>query len=68
MKEEVVGVDYISLTGVKSKRSRDKNFTTLNPCYFRFVKLVASQDTAYHLRRYMAANMILGTDKGITFE
>jgi hypothetical protein len=39
--EEAVGVVYVSLTGVKPGNSRGKDFSTFNPYYFRYVKLVA---------------------------
>ena len=44
------------------------DFSSLSPCYFRFVKLVAPFDAAERLRCYMTTNMVLNTDKGITIE
>jgi hypothetical protein len=44
------------------------DFGLLSSCYFRFVKLVAPFDAAERLRRYMATNMILNTEKGITIK
>jgi hypothetical protein len=68
MNEEAVGVAYVSLASTKPGLKRGKDFTTLSPCYFRFVGLVAPQDAAERLRRYMTTNMVLNTDKGITIE
>jgi hypothetical protein len=68
VEEEVNGVDYVSLTGTKPGIARGRDFTALNPCYYRFVKLVAPQDAAERLKRYMNTNMILNTEKGITIE
>ena len=67
-KEEIGGVDSVSLTGTKSGLIRNMNFSSLSPCYFRFVKLVAPFDAAEWLRLYMMTNMVLNTDKGITIE
>ena len=58
-------MDYVSLTGVEAGNPRGKDFSTLNPCYFRFVKLIAPQDVVERLRCYMTTNMIFNTDKGI---
>ena len=44
LKEEVGSVDYVSLTGTKPGLVRTMDFSTLSPCYFRFVKLVAPFD------------------------
>ena len=44
------------------------DFSSLSPCYFRFVKLVAPFDAAERLRRHMTTNMVLNTEKGITIE
>ena len=68
VKEEVGGVDYVSLTGTKPGLIRAMNFTSLSPCYFRFVKLVAPIDSAERLRRYMTTNMVLNTKKGINIK
>ena len=68
VKEEVRGVDYVSLTGTKPGLVRTMDFGSLSPCYFRFVKLVAPINSAEWLRRYMTTNMVLNTNKGITIE
>jgi hypothetical protein len=68
VEEEVNGVDYVSLTGTKPGNARGMDFQSLSPCYFRFVKLVAPQDAAERLKRYMNTNMIINTEKGITIE
>jgi hypothetical protein len=68
VEEEVNGVDFVSLTGTKPGIARGRDFPALSPCYFRFVKLVAPQDAAERLRRYMNTNMVLNTEKGITIE
>ena len=66
VEEESVGVDYVSLTGTKPENTKCKDFATLPPCYFRFVRPVAPQYTAERLRYYMATNLVLNTNKGIT--
>ena len=68
MKEEIGGVDYVSLTGTKPGLIRAMDFSSLSPCYFCFVKLVAPFNAAEWLRRYMTTTMVLNTDKGITIE
>ena len=68
VEEEVEGTDFVSLTGTKPGKARGRDFPALSPCYFRFVRLVAPQDAAERLRRYMNTNMVLNTDKGITIE
>jgi hypothetical protein len=68
VEEEVNRADYVSLTGTKPGMVRGRDFPALPPCYFRFVKLVAPQDAAERLKRYMNTNMILNTEKGITIE
>ena len=68
LKEEIGGTDYVSLTGTKPGIVRTMDFSSLSPCYFRFVKLVAPFDAAERLRRYMTTNMVLNTEKGITTE
>ena len=44
------------------------DFSSLSPCYFRFVKLVAPFGAAEQLSPYMTTNMVLHTEKGITIE
>ena len=68
LKEEIGGVDYVSLTGTKPGLVRTIDFSSLSPCYFRFVKLVAPFDAAEPLRCHMTTNMALNTDKGITIK
>ena len=57
-KEEVVGKDYVSLTSKKPGLARGRDFELLSPCYSHFVKLVASQDTAERVCRYMMTNNV----------
>ena len=68
LKEEIGGIDYVSLTGTKPRLVRTMDFGSLSPCYLRFVKLVAPFDAAERLRRYMTTNMVLNTEKGITIK
>ena len=68
LKEEIGVTDYVSLTSTKPRIVRTMDFSSLSPCYFRFVKLVAPFDAAERLRRYMTTNMVLNTEKGITIE
>ena len=68
VEEEVVGVDYVSLTGTQLGLARGRDFAILSPCYFSFVKLVAPQDTAERLHHYITTNMVLNTEMDITIE
>ena len=60
--EEVVGVDYVLLTGTKQGPTRGRDFTSLSPCCF------CSLNLAEQLWCYMATNMVLNTKKGIIIE
>jgi hypothetical protein len=61
-------VEYVSLTDTKPGLARGRDFPSLSPCYFHFVKLVAPQDASERLRRYMNTNMVPNTEKGLTIE
>ena len=65
VKDEIGGVDYISLTGTKPGIIMTMDFGSLSPYYFCVLKLVVPIDAAERLRRYMTTNMVLNTDKGI---
>ena len=49
VKEEVGGVDYVSLTGTKPGLISAMDFSSLSPCYFCFVKLIAPIDSSERL-------------------
>ena len=68
VEEEVVGVDYVSLTGTKQRLTTGRDFTSLPPCYFRFVKIIAPQDAAERNYFYMVTNIFFSIEKGITIE
>ena len=68
VREELEGVDYVSLTGTTTGLTRGRDFTSLSPCYVRFVKLVAPQDAAERRCHYMTTNIVLNTEQDITIE
>ena len=61
-------MDYISLTDTTPGLARGRDFASLSPCYFRFVKLVAPQDAVERLYRYMTSTMVSNTENGITIK
>ena len=61
VEKEVVGVAYISLTGIKPGLARGRDAASFSPCYFCFVKLNASEDAAEYICCYMPTNIVLIT-------
>ena len=54
VKEQCESSDYVDLKGRKTATSkRGKVFGALKPCYFKMVLLVATQDAAERMKRYM---------------
>jgi hypothetical protein len=54
VKEQCESSDYVDLKGRKTGTSkRGKVFSALMPCYFKMTLLVATQDAAERMKRYM---------------
>ena len=55
--KECDSADFVSLTGKKGTLARGRNLGSLSPCYFKFVGLVAPNDCAEEIFKYMTTNL-----------